>query len=249
MKGGPMFITALCPTYRHPELLANSLWLWNQQSYPANRRRLIIFDDDQTFVCQEGSNWELHSSPFRWPSLPAKYNTMLGWAPQETEAFLVWDDDDIYLPDYIVSHVRILEEQLFSKPSHVYSDYPKQLVVERADGRFHSSIGFRKELIDELGGYPDTHRPDFDQTLITNLTSKARGRIGSPWGSGSGIQYIYSWHTGAAHCQHTIDAPDSKDWYDRAATSYEAVEHVGQLEARQDLRTAALMKLVAMRDE
>jgi len=39
-----MFITALCPTFRHPDLLENTLWLWDQQDYPADQRYLIIHD-------------------------------------------------------------------------------------------------------------------------------------------------------------------------------------------------------------
>ena len=183
-----MFVTALCPTFRHPTLLANSLALWNAQTYPAHLRRLVILDDGQTFDDDVGDTWELHGARERLPSLPAKYNLLLSLAPPETEAFLVWEDDDVYLPDYVAAHAACLERHELSHPSAVWSDYPGYLIEEPAAGRFHSALGFRRELIERIGGWPATDRADFDQQLQAALHAAAASK-GDPFeGTGNRAQ-------------------------------------------------------------
>jgi len=215
-----MLITAICPTYNHPQLLANSVRLWEMQSYPARLRRLVILDDGGGFRSQAGDGWELVAAAGRFASLPEKYNALLALAPPETDAFLVWEDDDVYLPDYVAAHARVLRERELSKPSTVLSDYPGRIVVEHADGRFHSTLGFRRELIERIGGWPLTKRADFDQQLIRTLQATAKSRA-SPWGGVDprGIQFVYSWHTGAPHGQSTMRSPCDETWYDRAVVA------------------------------
>jgi hypothetical protein len=208
-----MFITALCPTYRHPALVANTLWLWEQQSYPADRRFLLILDDGGTFEPQLGPNWRIRCTDQRFPSITAKYNAMVRLAPRETEAFVVWEDDDVYAPGYLSVHTRVLTVHELSKPSQVLSDYPGEIVVEHAAGRFHSSLAFRPELLERVNGWPATKRADFDQQLIASLFRAAKS-TGDPCDYGV-MPYIYRWHTGHPHGQGTMRSPDDETWWDR----------------------------------
>ena len=150
------FIVALCPTYRRPECLANSLWLWGQQTYPADRCSLIMFDDGGSFHNQNNGQWDISVPGWQWkdswklvasswrlPSITDKYNHLAFLAPQETDAFLIWEDDDIYLPGYVEAHAKVLAEHEYSKAAQVMSDYPGYLIIEEAAGRFFSSIGFQ----------------------------------------------------------------------------------------------------------
>lgn len=234
------FVTALCPTFRHPSLLQNSLSLWNSQEYPANRRELVILDDDPTFESQRGPGFVLHAFSTRFPSLPEKYNYLLSLADERTEIFLVWEDDDIYLPGYIWSHVRALWHAEFSKPSIVYSDYTGRIAEEPAGGRFHASIAFRRSLIERIGGWPITKRADFDQQLIANLLRHAQG-VADP-AQQRPLQYVYGWRTGHAHCQTTMRSPDDETWYDRAEQAYAKVPFQGKLVPRLDNRTLRILQ-------
>ncbi len=247
------FIVALCPTFNHPELLRNSVALWERQDYPAHRRRLLILDDGGAFDPQNAGlwsnhvpgwawceTWKLFAEAARYPSLPAKYNRLaeLG-AIAGADAFLVWEDDDIYLPGYVSAHARVLAQYELSKPDLVLSDYPGHLVEEPAGGRFHSTLGFRRELFLRIGGWPSTKRADFDQQMIAELEGAAESR-GDPWPAGvAPHQYVYRWHTGAAHGQHFMRAPDDEDWYDRAGAERPA--YVGKLEPKLDERTKAIL--------
>ena len=152
------FVTALCPTFRHPKLLANSLALWLLQDYPLERRRLLILDDDPTFDGQSLNGGFLFVRHERLPSITAKYNELLKIASEyfsPSDIYLVWEDDDVYLPGYVRSHVEALEgppyRAEFSRPVTVLGDFTGSLVKEAEGGRFHSSMAFRRELIERVG--------------------------------------------------------------------------------------------------
>lgn len=240
------YIVALCPTFNHPELLANSVALWEIQDYPADRRFLVISDDGGAFDhWQTGENWHLFRHSQRFPSLPHKYNDMAMWGRRykpdmsgPPDAYLVWEDDDLYLPGYVSAHARVLAEHELSKPGVVVSDYPGYLIEEPASGRFHSTLGFRRELFQRIGGWPLTRRADFDQQMIAALQSAARS-AGDPFAEGS-IEFVYRWHTGAQHGQSFMRSPDDQAWYDRAGER--KPPWVGKLEPRLDARTAAILK-------
>lgn len=236
-----MFITALCPTYRHPNLLASSLAMWEHQDYPLDRRRLVILDDDPTFDSQEGPGWELHAAQERLPSITAKYNHLLSLAPRDTDAFLVWEDDDMYFPGYVSAYAKVLHSHELCKPDTVLSDYayPQtgKFQLEGAKGMFHSSLGFREDLIDRVGGswdpgqlgWPPTDRADFDQMLQNRLHQEASS-VASPWPRNASGEFIYHWHTDSAHCQSTMDqGADDETWYDRGEKAYARVPFEGKL--------------------
>lgn len=271
------FVTALCPTFRHPDLLANSLFLWLIQDYPHDRRLLVILDDDPTFNsdtmvndsdcrsyvrqrrtggvfpylsdCAMQRSWALWAMDSRMPTISDKYNFLLDASPMETDIFLTWEDDDIYLPTYVSSHVKALENAEFSKSDVVVTDFPGELIVEGSHGRFHSSLAIRSELIDRIGGWPDTRRADFDQQLMSKLYTEAKG-VAKPWPDDTPkeqIPFIYRWHSGAAHCQSTMDlGPDDETWYDRGEQAYKKVPFVGKLEPKQDEFTMERLKEFAL---
>lgn len=245
------FVVALCPTYRHPKLLANSLQLWLDQDYPLEDRCLIILDDEPTFDNQQGPGWILWAVNKRFDSLPAKYNFMLreslGAVNTTPEIYVVWEDDDIYLPNYVSSHVRALTNAEYSKSKCVASDYTRTIQIEKSAGRFHSTIAFRKTLIDRIGGWPDTHRADFDQQLMHNLMSNLEDPVNGyqePWDEDTPkeiIPFIYRWHSGAAHCQTTMKSQDDTTWYERGEKAYTPVPFEGTLKPCYDTFTKEVL--------
>ncbi len=258
------FIVALCPTFRHPTLLANSLALWEMQTYPRTHRHLIIFDDGNTFDEFYGIFHNIRTFKKRFPSLPAKYNAMLEWAygitlqqGRAADAFLIWEDDDIYLPGYVAAHAAVLAAAEYSKPRWVLTDYPGYVDRERGDGRFHSSIGFQRSLIERIGGWPETKRADFDQALIGRL-EQAKLSAGDPWLSPQDmardvatpvrdIQYVMGWHTGAAHGQGAMRSPDDETWWDRCPDIYAPVEPIQYLDAKLDNRTIKIFQSLGVK--
>lgn len=210
------FVSCLCPTYHRPQLLANSLACFLSQSYPADRRELIILDDAGQFSPQRGNGWELISVGRRFSSLPAKFNALAALA--RGDIYVVWEDDDVYLPWHIQAHVEVLTNDHFvSKPSRVRSHFQGVLSEEDAVGRFHASIAFTKEILTKVQGWPLTSRGDFDQQFLGLLAST--GSVGDPVSSHA-PSYIFRWEsTQAYHGESFMQSADDEQWYVRAESA------------------------------
>jgi hypothetical protein len=206
------FVSCLCPTYRRLKLLENSIACFLAQDYPADRRELIVLDDAGELENQTGAGWQIISIPRRFRSLPEKFNALAGLA--RGGILVVWEDDDIYLPHHISSHVAAMERHLWSKPSKVLSDYTGEVQEEDATGRFHASIAITRRAYEMCGGWPLTMRGDFDQQLLARL--KAIGLPADPSAAAT-PGYVFRWgSTGAYHGQALMRGPDDEDWYEHA---------------------------------
>lgn len=235
------YLVAVCPTYRRPRMLANLLACWEAQEYPAHHRYLLMLEDGTPCGPQHGHNWSLHTSLHRFPSLPAKYNHLGSLAVlRGADAIVVMEDDDVYLPGYLPTHAEILHTCDYSKPSRVLSDYPREIVEEAADGRFHASIAFRVGLFQRIGGWPRTKRADFDQQMISTLRHYAIS-VGDPC-TLAPPQYVFRWHTGHYHGQGAMRSPADEGWYGRINPDFPPV---APLVPEMDEGTRRIMARVA----
>ncbi len=253
-------VACLCPTYGRPTVLANGVSCFLAQHYPANKLRLYVLDDAGQFVMPatySAAAYEHHTPPSssyahpapniflvsfanRFPSITSKYQYLLKMAKAfDPDIWLVWDDDDVYLPDYVSQHVEVHLAALqpgddtgsvppkfthWSHPNPVWSDYTGKPELENSDGRFHGSLGIGKHLMRQLGGWPPTRRADFDQQMIRMCRNFAGNPLNpnvARFGSDTELikpisQYIFRWgSTQANHCQGLMKSPDNEDWYDR----------------------------------
>jgi hypothetical protein len=210
-----MFVTCLCPTYLRPECVAQTIVLFERQTYPPERRFLLVFDDAGQLRPKRGDRWAIVSVPQRYPSLPEKYGAMLELCPDITEAIVVWDDDDLYLSRHIEASVAALQDAGWAHPRYVYSVYAGRLQVERSDGRFHAALAMRWETCLSVGGWPATRRADFDQQLLAKLQAQfgPAGDSSRLWGP----TYVHWFSNGLWHSQLFMRSPDDEEWYDRIA--------------------------------
>lgn len=226
------YICALCPTYRRPDCLRNSLWLWEKQTYPSNRRFLIILDDGGTWKSQHGENWMLFSVPIRYTHFPQKYNALTSLASsKQTNAFLIWEDDDVYLPGYVAAHANVLKQYEYSKSKHILSNYPGHLQLEASDGRFFSSIGLRKSLLERVGGFGETLQADYDQQFLAKLQDH-NASWADPWANPKDCQYVYGWQTGHHHAQSVMKSPQDASYYKDCERIFFPVLVDGPLESK-----------------
>lgn len=240
-----MNLLCLCPSYGRPRLVANAVELFSRQQYPAERRRMLVYDDGGQIGSIACDGVRLMSSEFRAPHLAAKYNEMLAawerrWPHWRYDAVIVWDDDDVYLPWHLDAYAEALATNPWAHPRWVWSTYTGQPVQERADGRFHGSLGIRRDLLEQLGGWIDTPRADFDQQQIAACA--AHGPPGRP-NDGRVPSYVFRWgDTQATHCQGLMRSPDDVTWYERCAV--ENLPLVDVLEPRLDYSAAMLLELI-----
>jgi hypothetical protein len=175
--------------------------------------QLIVLDDAGELENQTGEGWQIISIQRRFRSLPEKFNALAGLS--HGEILVVWEDDDIYLPHHISSHVAAMEGHLWSKPSKVLSDYTGEIREEDATGRFHASLAFTRQAFEQVGGWPLTLRGDFDQQLISNLNA-----VGLPADPCSFAEpgYLFRWGSmGAYQGQAFMQGPEDQAWYSNAA--------------------------------
>jgi len=82
------FVSCLCPTYRRPRMMANTIPCFITQDYPADRRELIILDDAGELKNEASDGWQIISISRRFRSLPEKFNALAGLA--HGDILIVW---------------------------------------------------------------------------------------------------------------------------------------------------------------
>lgn len=215
-----MKITCLCPTYgRRQELLNNCLACFADQDY--HNATLVLHDDLGTLANTkiDCPNVVVMSTTKRSSSVAQKFNEIIGHV-SPGQGLVVWDDDDIYLPQYISSHVAALHRYQWSKPSRIISAYHSPPQEEDAAGRFHGSIALRASFLNQVGGWIDTTRGTYDQEMLHLLERNAIS--GDPL-QFAPPQYIYRWQTSqSGHCSGLMN---HEDWYERyKPDSYEPID-------------------------
>ena len=248
-----MRIVALCPTYRRRTLLANAVACFLAQTH--DDKKLIVCDDSGESPYQREADWQvIPSAPYA--SLPDKYNAMARYAIKcyNPDAFAVFEDDDVYFPDYLANHVKALQTEsvrgfpcLWSHCSWCWTDGsggPNGGELRREDtghGRLHGCLAFSRELFEQTGGWPTTRRMDFDLQMLALLrvTSPADPCQFGP------SQYFFRWaSTGQPHGQAYCSGPDDEGWMQKAQTSINArlgpVRPLLPLRPAMDAETARL---------
>jgi hypothetical protein len=197
------------PTYGRPTLVQNAIACFLAQDYPADRRRLLIFDDAGQIAPQSGEGWTVWSTSVRAKTLAAKYVELnrldAGWA----DAFVIWDDDDIYLPWHLSAHAAALQKAQWSHPVEIWSLAGGTPTLARTGGGYWASSAVRVELLNSVGGFVQSERADFDQA---NLRAW-RDHGGAP-GRPERPSFVYGWGR-SKHVSSLMISPDNKEWYSK----------------------------------
>lgn len=217
-----MKLVCLMPTYGRPSLVASSVAIFQRQRLrDGDVAELWILDDaDQIPAVDSVSlpRYRVRSTATRFENLPSKYRWLVDeieatYADDEVDAFLVWDDDDVYLPNHIAAYAETLSRAPWAHPRYVYSTYGVERGyprIEPAAGRFHGALGIRADALRRIGGWILTDRATFDQEMIAKCRAEL-GDAGDPTEI-AGPTYCYRWSdSGFYHCSGNMGRPD---WYD-----------------------------------
>ena len=237
-----MHFVCLCPTHGRPSLVANALQLFlDQDLWDGDTAHFQIFDDANQIASQmqteifgypaaASKSYGVISSHV-WIPLPRKYNHMLNchWIPMPRPnmwstgivrdpevVYVVWDDDDVYLPWHLTAISAALRRNpaaCWAHPGTVWSTYddrPERRIPtheaprqESAAGRFHGALAIRGDTLSDLGGWPDTELATYDQQMLAKLKPLPQAD------TAQGVEtpsYCYRWaDTGKWHCSGSID--------------------------------------------
>lgn len=225
-------LVAICPTFRRPKLIPNVLAMFkSQMSVYGWKYHLVIVDDGQTFESQSGRvggyTWELLTLPRRCESLGDKFAATVEHAADRMQAgrgdaIALFEDDDVYLPQYLRAHARTLDAgNTISMPSRLLANDsvgPGKTHPVDATGRHHGAWAYTLGLYYDCGGYPHGQSEGFDYALHSAMLRSPLYRRGDPCEQSDGEAiYVYRWQTSGY--------PNGSGW---GASIYEATERTHQ---------------------
>ena len=193
-----MKLAAICCTYKRPGQLTTAIECFLRQDYPAELRELIVLDDAHQYESQQGEGWRLVSVPIRFRTLGEKRNASAALVSPDVDAYCVWDDDDVYLPWHMTAAAAALADADYTIPTVIYSDKRTRLERKANQYLFHGAWAFRRQVFEQVGGYPFMQSGQ-DQGLLRRF-KLARLRRADPIQFDPRPSYVYRWYT--AHVQH-----------------------------------------------
>lgn len=209
-----MNITVCCCTYNRPTQLGYLLRCFEQQTHQV--RHMVIFDDAGQYPDQpDGANWRLVSTSKRCGSLGEKRNRVAELACElwpDTEAFAIWDDDDLYLSWALAADVAALQAAEWSRPSLVLQPVEDGrrwwFRQYQTGGLYHGGWAYRREMFERMGGYAAGYSGPEDQEFMHRMEAAGVSQcdpVGQlnwapayiyPWGQASGGPHISGLLTG-----------------------------------------------------
>jgi len=202
-----MKLVAICPTYRRQHLILNVLAMWEAQDY-VGQRHLLILDDGREFVdlsasARTGPDWSIAVAHQRYPSLGEKFATLVDLAISEHGAthIVLFEDDDVYGPQYLSAHSAALNHSHLSMPLTVLANDHAgrgKWHLTHAVGRHHGAWAFSVRAYRESGGYERNNNHGFDTHLGNRLRSRYTAADTFPGVSESEpgrCHYLYRWFT------------------------------------------------------
>lgn len=152
------YLSCICCTYARPQFLREAVECFLRQDYPADRCELIVVDDCGQYLPQdhwEPKRWFTISSPQRALTIGEKRNASAAFASPQVDAYVVWDDDDLYLPHTLQAHAAALTQAPWSLPSLAWNIAPDGgLQLKKTGGLFHAAWAFSREAFHKVRGYP-----------------------------------------------------------------------------------------------
>lgn len=153
----PMKIGVCVPTFRRPELLGHLIACFESQNY--KDARLIAYDDCGEMSPYSGDRWEIVSRNERHKTLGEKRNAIAEMMP-DVDAFVFWDDDDLYRDDALAAVENALSRADWCRPGQILVSDRVRLnrmkTYYRSDGRdkaFQCGWGVTKNAFWNVGGY------------------------------------------------------------------------------------------------
>ena len=145
------FVSCICATYNRRRFLPYLLHVYKSQTYPANKRELVILDDSPTSNediiqefkkanPQENINYFYEAEKMPLGKKRNKLNTL-----SKGDIMINFDDDDYYPPDKVKKTVALMNQSKAdvagSSEIYIYFTQTKQMMVSGPFSNCHSTNG------------------------------------------------------------------------------------------------------------
>lgn len=167
-------ITAICCTYRRPELLEEALQSFLMQDYAGEKELVIINDEPEQELVFDHPQVKVYNFNERAPNLPSKHNYAVSLATGDI--ITIWDDDDIYLPHRFTAIAAQQKDGVWYS-NYLYTDQCDDGIV-LAKGMVHCNSAFTKDVFIRTGAYHEEKGMAFDFVMMNKLRSVV-GDIGA----------------------------------------------------------------------
>lgn len=181
-----MKIGCVCPTYKRPQLLGRAIHCFLRQSY--TNAYLVVLDDAGQYESREHEHWKLVSQDQRYASLGGKRQAGIGMLPADCDAYMRWDDDDVYFPHALQSVAAALARKPWAQPRLVYETgkgpswlqateaFAVSPVTRRENWGYGGCWAYTLDAHQALGGYDDNPERSCNDDL--DMAHKALRKFG-----------------------------------------------------------------------
>ena len=127
-----------------------------------------MYDDSGNLESYHTDDYMIVGTDTRARHLSEKYDDMVNMlekANQNYDVLAVWDDDDLYLPNYLENMSKTLQNHRWCKPSIAGIVQANKFSLVPTRGSFHATLGISKEIYIESGGWGYFPKASFDLDL------------------------------------------------------------------------------------
>jgi len=180
-------VSCLCSTYGRVRALEEAVHSFLMQDYEGPKELLILNDLADQELIFDHPDVRIVNSKNRIVPLGAKFNEAARLA--KGRIFMVWEDDDIYLPHRISYSVQHLKNGLFHTGQGYYEQSYRKII--RSNNLFHANLAISNDVFWSVGGYDHSDWSGIDTTLFNALRNKY-GEFSCEIPS-KDVFYIYRW--------------------------------------------------------
>lgn len=160
-------VSCMCVTYGRTKVLDEAVYSFLIQDYPGEKELIILNDLDRLELEGTFPGVIIYNEKKRYGSLGIKTNECISRC--SGEIILIWDDDDISLPNRMSVTVSTMKNRPFFKPSRTFFyNHGKEFLLE-TERIPTCSAAYTKAVWEEVEGFPDENSgldQVFEQKLI-----------------------------------------------------------------------------------
>lgn len=186
-------VSCLCPTYGRVHALNEAVHSFLSQDYEGKKELIILNDLSEQKIIFDHPDVKVVNVDKHIKPLGKKFNETAALA--SGDIYLVWEDDDIYLPHRISYSVKNMRNGLFHTGQGYFEEAPQKII--RSRNLFHANLAIHKGVFWSVNGYSLVDWSGIDTMLFEDL-KRRYGEFSSDIAD-EDVYYIYRWSTTGYH--------------------------------------------------